>query len=116
MPAILILIISFPILEYPDNSIITTRPSNMSPAALLTKIVKYGHISMLKKYNFQNHNRYRSADKFIAAHNYEHIKNYKDFCTKPDEVDKVQLTLSEEEQEYLRSVFLYERKSVAWTK
>lgn len=49
---------------------------------------------MLKKYNFQNHYRYKGADKYIAEHNFEHIKNYKDFCTKPERADEVYLTLT----------------------
>lgn len=62
-----------------------------------------------------NHNRFKQADAYIASHNFDKIKNYKDFCTKTGEAKKVQLTLSEEDEKYIRSVFLYERKSVAWT-
>lgn len=56
----------------------------MSALPALTKVLKYTHISMLKKYNFRNHDRYKHADKYIADHKFEHIKNYKDFCTKPE--------------------------------
>lgn len=66
----------------------------MSGISPLTKIIKYSHISMLKKYNFQNHYRYKGADKYIAEHNFEHIKTYKDFCTKPERADEVYLTLT----------------------
>ena len=48
----------------------------MSALPALTKVLKYTHISMLKKYNFQNHDRYKHADKYIADHKFEHIKNY----------------------------------------
>lgn len=52
---------------------------------LLTKL-KYNHISILKKYNLHSHYRFHNADKYIADHKYEKVKNYQDFCTKPQEV------------------------------
>jgi hypothetical protein len=45
--------------------------------------IAYSHISIIKKYDLKGHNRFKNADKYIAQQNFEKIKNYKDFCTKP---------------------------------
>ena len=49
----------------------------------ILKKLTFNHISILKKYDFKNHNRFKNADKYIADHNFDKIKNYNDFCTKP---------------------------------
>ncbi len=62
----------------------------------LTKSIKYSHISLLKKYNLKSHYRYKQADKYIAQHKFDKIKTYKDLIIYPEEIDNIQLTLSEE--------------------
>ena len=47
------------------------------------KHIAYSHISIINKYDLKGYNRFKNADKYIAQQNFEKIKNYKDFCTKP---------------------------------
>lgn len=82
----------------------------------LTKSIKYTHISLLKKYDLKSHYRYKQADKYIADHKFEKIKTYKDLMIYPEEIDNIQLTLSEEDEQQLREIYVYERKQTAWTK
>jgi hypothetical protein len=57
---------------------------------------RYLHISLLRKYNFKSHYRYTEPDRYIAAYNFDKIKNYIDFSTKDYEVRNIQLHFSEE--------------------
>lgn len=68
----------------------------MLPFPVLTSI-RYCHISVLRKFKLGEPGtaRYKEADKWVAQHNFDKVKTYKDFCTKHKEVHDVQLTLSE---------------------
>lgn len=49
----------------------------------LTNLLKYNHISLIRKYNpISPPNRYIQADKWIASHKFDKLKNYTDFATK----------------------------------
>lgn len=63
----------------------------------LAKSIKYSHISLLKKYNLKSHYRYKHADKYIADHKFDKVKTYKDFIIYPEEINNIQITLSEQD-------------------
>ena len=61
----------------------------------LTRKCSYSHISILKKYNLKSHHRFQAFDHYIHAQNYTGIKNYADFATNPEALEKIQLNMTE---------------------
>ena len=55
----------------------------------------YFHISLLKKYNKNNHYRYKEFDDYIKEQNYPGISNYKQFCTDEAVRDNIQINMTE---------------------